>query len=111
MPTAPLIITDSTDDTSAAGPWLSILKKYGLATFLSLVFAYFLIFVVHGQLKANGEKTDAVKAALAQHSADMHIDQAAARVIQEQLLRATIANCRNAAESNSERELCGEVPK
>lgn len=104
-------LTSTIDDAPAAGLWLHVLKKYGLATVLSLVFAYFLIFVVHGQLTANGAKTDDVKAALAEHSADMHIDQAASRVLQVQLLRATIANCRNAAESTRERELCGEVPK
>lgn len=109
MPTSPLILTDPNDDTSATGPWLPILKKYGLATVMALAFAWFLMSVVHGQLKSNGDKTDAVKSALDQHSQDMHVDQAATRAIQEQQLRTLVALCRNSATSTREQNLCGAV--
>ena len=95
---------------------LQVLKKYGLATLLSLVFAWFILSVVHGQLKANveeakavGVKVDAVKDALAQHAADMHVDQTSTRAIQEQQLRALVAICRGQAKTTRERELCGAV--
>lgn len=86
-----------------------VLKKYGLATVLSLVFAWFLLFVVHDNLKANGAKTDAVKATLDQHAADMYVDQARAQAIQEQQLRALVQLCKNAATSKNEERLCEAV--
>ena len=58
-------------ELSRPGIWLGILKKYGLATVLSIGFFIWVTQVVNAKLDRNAEKTEAVGAAVEAHD-DAH---------------------------------------